>query len=128
MRAQFLSLVLVVAATVGAVWIRASGNGQGATREDHTTWVTETLTRMGTIKPGMTRKDLLVVFTTEGGLSTPLHRRYVSRDCPYFKVDVDFEPVGRPSLNADGRMTRIEDEQDRIVTISRPYLELRVLD
>jgi hypothetical protein len=32
-----------------------------------------------TIKPGMTRKTLLSVFTTEGGLSTGLRRTYVSR-------------------------------------------------
>jgi hypothetical protein len=50
----------------------------------------------------VTRKDLLVVFTTEGGLSTGLRRTYVSRDCPYFKVDVEFEAVGRPNRNEEG--------------------------
>jgi hypothetical protein len=45
---------------------------------------------METIKTGMTRSTLLTVFTTEGGLSTVSHRTYVSRECPYFKVDVEF--------------------------------------
>jgi hypothetical protein len=83
---------------------------------------------MATIQIGMTRADLLKVFTTEGGLSTGLSRTYVSRDCPYFKVDVEFEAVGRPDRNADGRVTLVEDPADRIVKKSRPYLQRVVMD
>ena len=57
---------------------------------------------------GMTRADLLKVFTTEGGLSTGLNRTYVYRECQYIKVDVDFEPVGRPARDAEGRVTLVE--------------------
>jgi hypothetical protein len=92
--------------------------------EGHVDWVAEVLTRMQTVKPGMTRDALLKVFTTEGGISTALHRTFVSRDCPYFKVDVDFKPVGRPDRDRKGRVTRREDPGDIIVTISRPYLAL----
>jgi len=73
---------------------------------------------MQTIKPGMTRKALLAVFTTEGGLYTDLQRTFVSRDCPYFKVDVEFRPVGRPARDADGRATLVEGEEDTVLTIS----------
>jgi hypothetical protein len=76
----------------------------------------------------MTREDLLKVFTTEGGLSTGLRRTFVSRDCPYFKVDVQFEAVGRPSRDAGGRVTLEEGKQDIIVQISRPYLQFTVSD
>jgi hypothetical protein len=65
---------------------------QAASQRDHVAWVAEALRRMQTVKPGMTRTDLLKVFTTEGGLSSPLHRTFVSRDCPYFKVDVELRP------------------------------------
>jgi hypothetical protein len=75
---------------------------------------------MQTIKPGMTRGDLLKVFTTEGGRSTGLRRTFVSRDCPYFKVDVTFEAVGRPSHDGNGQVTLAEDNRDIIATISRP--------
>lgn len=98
------------------------------TSSDHVTWVAETLTRMETIKPGMTRKDLLLVFTTEGGISTGLQRTFVSRDCPYFKVDVRFEPVGRPSRDPQGRATLVEDDRDVIAEISKPYLQRPVTD
>jgi len=53
--------------------------------ETHVAWVVDVMRRMETIKVGSTRKELMAVFTTEGGLSTPLQRRFVSRDCPYFQ-------------------------------------------
>jgi hypothetical protein len=83
---------------------------------------------MQTIKPGMTRTDLLKVFTTEGGTFTGLQRTFVSRDCPYFKVAVEFEAVGRPSHDADGRVTLVEGSEDKIITISQPYLQFSVVD
>jgi hypothetical protein len=61
---------------------------------------------METIKPGMTREELLKVFATEGGLSTGLNRTFVSRDCPYFKVDVEFE--ARFHNNAGSPSTRVD--------------------
>lgn len=49
----------------------------------HTEWVAGALKAMQTIKVGMTRAKLLSVFTTEGGLATPLKQTHVFRDCPY---------------------------------------------
>ena len=82
---------------------------------DHLTWVANILKRMETIKPGMTRKTLLTVFTTEGGLSTRTQRTHVSQECPYFKVDVEFKPAAH-------------QEQDVILKISRPYLQFSIID
>jgi len=65
----------------------------------------------------VTRTDLLRVFTTEGGISTARERTYVFRECPYTKVHVEFEAVG-------GR----EQQNDRIKTISKPYLEWAIVD
>ena len=121
-------ILLVIGVAAGTVAFGSSLNGQAATGEDHVAWVGEALKRMQTIKPGMTRKELLTVFTTEGGLSTPLRRTFVSRDCPYFKVDVEFEAVGRPGRDTEGRVTSVEGGLDRIVTISRPYLQFSRLD
>jgi len=128
MSTKFIAAALVIGTVVGSALVGASESRQPRTREEHIAWVAEELQRMQTIKPGMTRKELLVVFTTEGGLSTPLRRTFVSRDCPYFKVDVEFEAVGRPSRNSDGRVTMVEGEQDRITKISRPYVQLSVID
>ena len=82
---------------------------------------------MQTIKR-MTRQALLTVFTTEGGLSTGLQRTFVSRDCLYFKVDVEFQTVGRPNRDGNGRVTLVENGQDIILKISRPYLQFTIAD
>ena len=93
-----------------------------------TEWIASRLKEMQQIKVGMTRADLLKVFTTEGGLSTGLNRTYVYRECPYIKVDVEFEAVGRPARDADGRVTLVEANEDVITKISKPYLEWMTLD
>jgi hypothetical protein len=78
------------------------------------------LTECEKIKPGMTRAQLLKVFTTEGGLSGPRWRKYVSRRCPIIKVDVEFK-VSDPKQ--DG-----ERPGDIITKISTPYLEWTIID
>jgi hypothetical protein len=75
---------------------------------------------METIKVGMTRTDLLKVFTEEGGLSSRESRTYGYRECRYFKVDVEFRSVERPGGDEFGR--------DVIVKISRPYVHRMVVD
>jgi hypothetical protein len=83
----------------------------------HTDWVTSVLRSIQTIKVGMTRADLMEIFTTEGGVSSPSWRTYVYRQCPYIKVDVKFAAVGG-----------VELPNDKIVEISRPYLEWSIMD
>jgi len=89
---------------------------------EHTKWIDSVMRSILTVKPGATRKDLLRVFTEEGGLSTRTHRAYAYKHCPYIKVDVEFAPVG----NEDNGFT--EMPEDKISTISRPYLEYRIAD
>jgi hypothetical protein len=92
------------------------------------TWLEEALQRMRTVVPGATRARLLQVFREEGGLSTPLSRTYVSRDCPFFSVHVEFEPAGRPARDGDGRVTMIEAPEDRVIAISAPFLAYETSD
>ena len=101
---------------------------QDPCRQTRDEWVTETLVKMKSIRPGMTREELMKVFHTQGGLSTGLRRTFVSRECPYFKVDVEFRAVGRTDRDNDGRVTVQEDDRDVITQISRPYLEFTIAD
>jgi hypothetical protein len=114
-----LSSVTIACSSCGRATHAAT---QESCNQQHSEWVAQALKRMQSVKPGMTRKDLLAVFRTEGGLSTGLQRTYGSRDCPFFKVDVEFEPVGRPSRDSDGRVTLVQDERDVITKISQPYV------
>src|SRR5579883_2073817 len=64
----------------------------------HTEWVAKSLKEMQTIKVGMTRGDLLKVFSEEGGISTRTQRQYAYRECPYIKVRVEFKIIGDADL------------------------------
>jgi hypothetical protein len=124
------TLLLIAANTIAAGWAfqSSSSTDAGQLARDPVAWVAEALKRMETIKPGMTRDALMKIFTSEGGVSTGLRRTFVSRDCPYFKVDVDFQAVGRPDRDHDGRVTLVEDSRDIIVSVSRPYLQFSIRD
>src|SRR5208282_289719 len=77
--------------------------------QNHEVWLKQVSERMETIKPGMTRWDLLKVFRTEGaprrtftiGGVPPQGLResesFVSQDCPDLKIDVEFEPAAVPN-------------------------------
>jgi hypothetical protein len=122
--------VLSSAAIGSAISVRATPqqSQRQSTDMEHVAWVGQSLKRMQTIQPGMTRSDLLKVFTMEGGISTALHRTFISRDCPYFHVEVEFKAVGRPNHDANGRETMVEGSQDTIIKISRPYLQSPIAD
>jgi hypothetical protein len=83
--------------------------------QERTQWIAKVMRDIARIQPGMTRKDVLRVMTTEGGISTRTQRTYVYPGCPYVKVVVRFTPVG-PADQSD------EGPDDKIVSISQPYL------
>jgi len=122
-------LVLLAFLTIGSAGVlHASPTGDQKQSSEHVAWVAEVLQRLYTIRPGMTRKTLLTVVTTEGGLSTGLRRTFVSRDCPFFKVDVEFQAVGRPDRDVNGRVTLVEGDEDVVLKVSTPYLQLSHFD
>ena len=96
--------------------------------QDAERWVGNALLEIETVKVGMTRGQLLAMFGMEGGVFSGLRRTYVYRRCPTIKVDVEFEAVGRPSRDAEGRVTLVESDQDIITKISRPYLAPQIID
>jgi hypothetical protein len=118
-----LPLVFVLTAFLPVVYAQNS-----TVTNDRNSWIAGIIKETSAIKPGMTRADLMKVFEQEGGLSTGLRRTYVSHQCPYIKVDVEFEAVGRPDRDQEGRVTSIEDERDLIKRISKPYLDWAIAD
>jgi hypothetical protein len=85
-------------------------------------WIGKVLRDIEQIRPGMRRKDLLTIFTTEGGLSTRTQRTYVYKDCPYIKVTVQFK-------SPDGESSALEENPDDIVeSLSQPFLGLSTTD
>ena len=88
-RRLFILVSLSVIFIGSSVFVRPTQSAsQEPCAQDRNVWVTNALEKIESIKPGMTRQDLLKVFKTEGGLSTGLRRTFVSRDCPYFKLSL----------------------------------------
>jgi len=83
---------------------------------EHMQWVGSVLRWTNDVKPGMTRNELLRVFTTEGGISTRTQQTYALKGCPYVHVDVEFSPA-KNEHEVQG------DPNDKIVKISKPYLD-----
>jgi hypothetical protein len=121
-RRFFVLLLLSTIVIGGSAFVRPLQSASpGPCTQDHAAWLTQVLERMETIKPGMTRWDLLHVFRTEGARQTftiggaptvlPASREtFVSQDSPYFKIDVEFQPTSDiPS-------------RDVIVRVSKPYV------
>jgi len=115
---SILAFGLVTFVPVAAV-LRAS---ESRGTDEHTEWIAKSLKEIESIKVGMTRADLLRVFKEEGGISTRTWRRYAYRDCPYIKVDVEFEPVGKPENKVS------QSPKDKIIKISKPFLEWSIID
>jgi hypothetical protein len=118
---SILLLLFAASMTPAQESISPAQRGSEIDRE-HTKWVDSVMRSILAIKPGATRKDLLKVFTEEGGISSRTHRKYVYKQCPYIKVDVEFAPVGGQE-NGFAEMP-----EDTVVTISRPYLEYSIFD
>jgi hypothetical protein len=115
---SLLAFGLVTFVSAGAILPSSESCGT----DEHTEWIAKSLKEIESVKVGMTRVDLLRVFKEEGGISTKTWRRYVYRDCPYIKVDVEFEPVGDPENKVS------QSPRDKIIKISRPFLEWSIMD
>ena len=89
--------------------------------------MSKVLEEVSSIQAGMSRADLLRIFTTEGGISTRDEQRYVYRRCPYIKVRVNFR---RPADADDdwGGAPEAEWSGDVIQSISKPFLENPIAD
>jgi hypothetical protein len=126
MRYRMVSLLLAAFAWIGMAAGQKPAKpmvvDQGLTRS-----MDQVLKDVSSIQSGMSRVDLLRIFTMEGGPSTRDVAQYVYRRCPYIKVIVKFR---RPA-DADVDWGGAPDEEwsgDVIESISKPFLEYSMGD
>jgi hypothetical protein len=82
--------------------------------DEHLKFVRACLEDIRSVKPGVSRADLLKKFKQAGGLYNRKLASYSYLRCPFFKVSVTFEPSGPgEALAAD----------DKVVKVPTPYLE-----
>ena len=118
----FVLLLLAVIVITGSASFRpAQSANPEPCAQNHEAWLKQVSEKIETIKPGMTRWDLLKVLRTEGtprrtfriggGPPPVLRESFVSQDCPYLRIDVEL--AGRDDL----------PNQDVIVKVSKPYVQ-----
>ncbi|MGZ5262061.1 MAG: hypothetical protein ACXWC0_30985 [Burkholderiales bacterium] len=92
---------------------------QRAIDQEHTDWIEHVLRVVSHIKPGMTRQSLSRSFEGDVGLQSRSQGRYAYKHCHNIKIDIEFSRVDDgPDFSPD----------DKIVKVSRPYLEYPISD
>jgi hypothetical protein len=121
---RFVLLLLSIIVIVGFTPFRpAQSASPEPCAQNQEAWLKQVSEKIETIKPGMTRWDLLKVlrtdgpprprFRTGGGPPQVLRESFVSQDCPYLKIDVEFDEFESGAI----------PNQDVIVRVSKPYLQ-----
>ena len=130
-------LVLALTCLAGSLLVAdafatAKPAGNGRADAGQCRWLAEALKDIRTVKPGMTRRDLLERFEQAGGLHSRTLRSYSYKRCPYIKVSVTFAVVaeekagGNEAGGAEAGPAKgddVEGSLDEIVKVSPPYLE-----
>lgn len=116
-----LCLVAVCLATGGMSPGKKTPLTTACSPESHAQWLVAAIDEVHSVKVGMTRAGVLRILQPQGGLSTTVDETFVSRTSPFIKVDVKFEPQNK------GEGADITP-QDRVVSVSRPYLGYAVMD
>ena len=128
-RRLFMPLLLSIIVIGGSASFRPTQSASPQPcAQDREVWLTQLTAKMETIKPGMTRWDVLKIFRTDGGppirkdvgLPTLLRQTFVSQDSPYFKIDVEFKPFSRDGVYLGSFPA---DNRDVIVKVSKPYVQ-----
>jgi len=95
-----------------------------ASDKEHIAWVGRCLNDFTAIKPGMTRQEVEGKFKLDGGLQSASPVRFVHPACPYFKIEVEFD--FRQDHTNQGRAITAKD--DKVIRVSKPYLEAPFMD
>jgi hypothetical protein len=76
------------------------------------------------ITNGMTRAEVEKKLTMDGGLQTVSPVRFLDPACPGFKINVEFDF----KRNAIDQNRAIETKADKVIRVSKPYLERPFMD
>jgi hypothetical protein len=90
--------------------------------ETRTQWLHERYAEATSIKPGMSRADLLRVFREDGGLQTTPATHYILKSCDMIQIEAKFDMEY-------GRAYKEKPDPDlKITKVSRPYLKYPSMD
>jgi len=114
--------ILLIAGLLVIVGSQTYLPAQTANDQAHQQWLEERYKEATSIKPGMTRADLLKLFEEDGGLQTIPAGRYVLKSCRLIQIGVKFDTAYGVNYKPTS------DENLKIVEVSKPYLERMAVD
>jgi poly-D-alanine transfer protein DltD len=112
-------LVLVLSAVVAVPNSVRAEESNDKVEEAHQQWLLDRLRDAKSIKPGMSRTQLLELFEEEGGFDTDPPLRYVLKRCPVMHIDVQFMTVDERHAK---KHPATADDLLQIATVSDVYL------
>ncbi len=122
MKPHVRAVVLAIAGLVCTLVMTGKTMAQAQRPTDesakHYLWLSDRLQEAESIKPGMTKADLLKVFFPDGGLQHFQPQAFVLRSCNMIKVEVTFD---LPEGASPGNLPPASEL--KIKSISKPYLE-----
>jgi hypothetical protein len=130
----FTVLLIVAAITVFAQATKSPNSRSSAapppafpvtyTNLECSKWVEACVKDFESLHPGMTRSEVQARFFMDGGLQGISPVRFTHPSCPYFKVDVEFDF----KRDANDQNRAIQAGTDRVIRVSKPYLERPYMD
>ena len=113
MRKHIVILLLLV---IGTPSLQARSDVSSSAHEQ----IEQALKDFGNLKVGMTRQDVEVYFTLDGGMNWRGETRYVYHKCDLIKVKITFE--------LDPKMQNDFSVHDKVTKLSKLYLEYPSMD
>jgi hypothetical protein len=97
---------------------------QGTPNKDLTTGVEKCLADFESVKAGMMRCEVEAKLTMDGGIQGVSPVRFAHPTCPYFKINVEFDF----QKNAADQNRAVRGKDDKVIRVSKPYIERPSLD
>ena len=120
----FVVVFIIAAGILLSVCAGQGNDEQEKIKLERRAWVQQCLTDFKSVKTGMTRVEVETKLRIDGGLQGVSPVRYIHPDCDYFKIDVEFE-FKRDEKNQN---RAILSPEDKVKTVSRPYIDFPVFD
>jgi hypothetical protein len=100
-----------------------AGNAQQINTQDQLeALIREAISAVGKLKEGSIRSEVERDFILDGGLQSRGTSRYIFKNSRYIKIEVTFSNDERSGSWIDG------SPEDRVVNVSKPYLEYPFTD
>ncbi|HBB94910.1 MAG TPA: hypothetical protein DC054_05925 [Blastocatellia bacterium] len=113
--------IILIAGLLLIIAPRIYPPAQTANDQAHQQWLEERYKEAISIKPGMSRADLIKLFDEDGGVQMSVATRYVLKSCRLIQIEVKFNAYGD-----DFRAIPAKDL--KIMEVSRPFLQPMALD